>query len=143
VRDEVLAGGNKPGASELRAAIAAGWMRVSGDPPVEPRFAHLGDGEASTLRAALAAKTDTLVILDDTMARSAAARHGIEHVGSLGILVVAKRRALIRAARPYFERLVASGFYLPATLLRTLLRELDEGPHWRPSTPRTRATDAG
>jgi uncharacterized protein len=128
VRDEVLAGGDKPGAVELRAAIAAGWIQVLDDPPVEePSFAHLGDGEASTLRAALTAKTDTLVILDDTMARSVAGRQGIDCVGTLGIIVVAKRRGLIRAARPYFERLVKRGFYLPMTLLKELSRELGEG----------------
>jgi uncharacterized protein len=62
------------------------------------------------------------------MARSAAVRHGIEYVGSLGIIVVAKRRGLVRTARPYFERLVEGGFYLPMTLLKALLHELDEGP---------------
>jgi uncharacterized protein len=126
VRDEVLAGIDRPGAAKLRAAVAAQWIRVIEKLPTEPSFAQLGDGEASTLRAALAAKTATLVVLDDTMARSMAARHGIQHVGSLGIIMVAKRRGLIRVVRPYFERLVEAGFYLPTPLLKTLLREMGE-----------------
>jgi predicted nucleic acid-binding protein len=126
VRDEVLAGGDRSGARELQAALGTGWIRVIDDVPEVPAFADLGDGEADTLRAALAAGSDTLVILDDRRARETATAHGIVHVGTLGVIVIAKRRGLIKAARPYFTRLVEHGFRLPGALTKTLLRDLGE-----------------
>jgi uncharacterized protein len=127
VRDEVSAGAGRPGAAQSRAAIEAGWMQVLADFATEPSFAELGPGETRTLRAALAAKADTLVILDGAMARLAATRHGVAHVGSLGVIVAAKQRGLVRMAVPYFERLAKSGFYLPTSVLKGLLRDLGEG----------------
>jgi hypothetical protein len=55
VRDEVLAGGDRPGARELQAGLGAGWIRVIENVPDLLTFPDLGDGEADTLRAALAA----------------------------------------------------------------------------------------
>jgi len=43
-----------------------------------------------------------------------------------GILVAAKRRNLIKAARPYFARLVECGFQLPEALVKALLHDLGE-----------------
>lgn len=126
VRDEVLAGGGRPGASELQAGLDAGWIRVIESVPDGPPFADLGEGEASTLRAALSAGAETLVILDDREAREAATACGIEHVGTLGVIVAAKQRSLIKAARPYFARLVEHGFHLPEALMKALLRDLGE-----------------
>ena len=126
VRDEVLAGGDRPGARELQAALGTGWIRVIDDVPEVPAFADLGDGEADTLRAALAAGANTLVILDDQRARETAMAHGIVHVGTLAVIAAAKRRRLIEAARPYFTRLVEHGFHLPGALTKALLRDLEE-----------------
>jgi predicted nucleic acid-binding protein len=126
VRGEVLAGGDRPGSRELQAGLGTGWIRVIENVPDSPTFPDLGNGEADTLRAALAAGSDTLVILDDRRARETATAHGILHVGTLGVIVVAKRRGLIKAARPYFTRLVEHGFHLPAALTKALLRDLGE-----------------
>lgn len=126
VRDEVLAGGGRPGAGELQAGLDAGWIRVIESVPDDPLFADLGEGEASTLRAALSAGAGTLVILDDRKGREAATACGIEHVGTLGVIVAAKQRGLIKATRPYFARLVEHGFHLPEALMKVLLRDLGE-----------------
>lgn len=126
VRDEVLAGQGRPGASELQAGLDAGWIRVIENVPDTPHLADLGEGEAATLRAALAAGRETLVILDDRDAREAATARGIEHVGTLGVIVAARRRDLIKAVRPYFARLVEHGFHLPEALVKALLHDLGE-----------------
>ena len=49
VRDEVLAGGRLPGATELAEAIRDGWINIVDVPPDLSTFANLGAGEASTL----------------------------------------------------------------------------------------------
>ena len=50
VRSEVLAGGSLPGAPELAAAIASGWIEVAEAQADVAAFTDLGAGEASTLR---------------------------------------------------------------------------------------------
>ncbi|MGH8680382.1 MAG: DUF3368 domain-containing protein [Burkholderiales bacterium] len=126
VRDEVLAGTGRPGAVELKSALDAGWIHVLEQVPGGPPFPALGEGEVSTLHAALAAGRDALVILDDERARQVAEALEIEHVGALGVIVAAKRRGLITAAAPYFARLADHGFHLPKALVSALLRDLGE-----------------
>ena len=126
VRDEILAGSGKPGVTELQGALDAGWVCVVEDVPDTPVFPELGEGEASTLRAALAIGSESLAILDDKRARESAMAFGIRHVGTLGVILVAKRRGLIEAAGPFFADLVDHGFHIPESLLKTLLREIGE-----------------
>ena len=54
VRDEVLAGGDLPGAAELAAAIRDGWIQVEHTPEAKAAFADLDAGESSTLTPAAA-----------------------------------------------------------------------------------------
>jgi predicted nucleic acid-binding protein len=66
------------------------------------------------------------VILDDRPARRVAADLGLPLIGTLGILVMAKREGLIPAIRPDVDALVNSGFFVSADLYRDLLREENE-----------------
>ncbi|WP_031388155.1 DUF3368 domain-containing protein [Desulfonatronum thiodismutans] len=67
-------------------------------------------------------------ILDDNKARAAAKAHGIPLLGSLGIVLRAKKAGLIPAARPLIEHLVASGSYLSPILIREALSRVGEQP---------------
>ncbi len=127
VRGEVLAGGARPGAIELRRGMAARWIRVHRTVTGAPAFPKLGPGEASILSAALAAGGDCYLLLDDERARREARAHGIEFTGTLGILAVAKRRRLIPALKPCLERLFGHGFHFSPELARSLLKDVGEG----------------
>ena len=126
VRAEVFAGGTRVGIPELRRALRAGWMRSLRGTPVLPAFPSLDAGEASVLRAAVHLKSDILVILDDLPARRVAEEHGIAYTGTLGLLVVARRRGLIAVLKPYLARLFEHGFHCSPELARRLLKEVGE-----------------
>jgi len=73
----------------------------------------LGRGEADVLRLALELPADeAVVILDDAKARAAAGRLGLRFIGTLGVLLNAKRVGLIAAVTPHLDRLDALGFRL-------------------------------
>lgn len=110
-------------ASELRArggddpAVAAldahGWLTVLETPTVPPAILawDLGPGESSVL-AWGHVHPGTEVIVDDLAARRCAAAFGIPVRGALGLVLVARRRGMIPAARPVIEQLRRSGMYL-------------------------------
>jgi uncharacterized protein len=55
---------------------------------------------------------DVVVILDDAVARRVAEALGLPLIGTLGIILEAKRKGLIPAVAPFLEQLQASGFRL-------------------------------
>lgn len=126
VRGEVLVGGTRPGATELRRAIAARWIHLHRVAKDAPEFPKLGAGEASILSAAVAAGGDCYLLLDDESARREAQAHGIDFTGTLGVLAVARRRKLIPALKPYLERLFEHGFYISPELVHSLLKDVGE-----------------
>ena len=101
-------------------------MAIHPAPARAPDFPGLGPGEASTLAAGLAAPGSTFLLLDEERARREAEQRGLQFTGTLGVLVVAKRRKLIGALRPYLARMVEHGFHLSPELGRALLSEVGE-----------------
>lgn len=68
----------------------------------------------------------SVVVLDDLMARRCARAHGLFVIGTLGILLRAKRLGILPSARPLVEQLRRSGMYLDERLLQSVLVELGE-----------------
>ena len=126
VRSEVLTGLGRPGEAEIAAAIRTRQLIVIAKEPSTPPLPGLGDGEASTLRSALAYGSRALVIVDDLSARRGAERLGLAYTGTAGVIVDAKRRKLIKAARPVLERIRERGFRIANALLEAVLEELGE-----------------
>ena len=126
VRSEVLTGLGRSGEAEVSAAIRRRQIGVLRRDPAGPLFPALDDGEASTIRAALAHGPGALVILDELSARKAARRLGLRCTGTAGVIVEAKRARLVMAARPLFKRLADSGFHLSSDLVAAVLDELGE-----------------
>lgn len=126
VRSEVLTGLGRPGEVEVSAAIRRRQINVLPRDPSGPLLPALDDGEASTIRAALAHGPHALVVLDELSARKAARRLGLRCTGTAGVIVEAKRARLVMAARPLFKRLAESGFHLSPDLVAAILEELEE-----------------
>jgi predicted nucleic acid-binding protein len=125
VKDEVVGRGDRPGARELDTAMRAGWIRVAPAPPETWWFAQIDAGEASTI--ALATNhDDALVLMDDALGRAQAAALGLEVMDLAGLLLAAKRAALIDAVQPLLARLAQRGFTIPEDARRALLREAAE-----------------
>ena len=126
VRSEVLTGLGRPGEAEVAAAIKRRQIGVLPRNPSGPLLPALDEGEASTIRAALARGPGALVILDELSARKTARRLGLHCTGTAGVIVEAKRARLVVAAGPLFKRLGQSGFHLSAKLVAAVLEELGE-----------------
>jgi predicted nucleic acid-binding protein len=126
VRGEATGGRKLPGAAAIAVAIKQGWIRVLRQEWSEPPLPQLDTGEASTLRAAIALGSGTLVLLDDLQARREAQRLGIAMTGTAGIIIEARQAGIIPAARPVFARLAEEGFHLGDDLLKAILAALGE-----------------
>lgn len=86
---------------------------------------RLGAGESSVL--ALAAKhSGTEAIIDDLVGRKCAASLNIPVRGTLGIVLVAKKRGLIPKARPIIEDMMAAGLYLSRKVVDEALSKVGE-----------------
>jgi hypothetical protein len=87
--------------------------------------ATLGLGEQAAI--ALASELDAAwVILDDLPARRLAARQGLRIIGTVGILVAAKRAGLLESIQPLLDDLDAAEFRLSSRVRRVVLREAGE-----------------
>lgn len=86
---------------------------------------RLGSGEIETIALALELG-GYRVILDDRPARAYAVTKGLSVIGTIGILLAAKRQALIPAVRPSIEALTDAQFFLSPRLLRAVLVEAGE-----------------
>ena len=92
--------------------------------PVVVRAA-LGPGESEAISLALEIRADW-VLLDDLAARRLAERLRIPLIGTLGILLAAKRRGLIPAIRDLVDTLRRSGFRVANDLYEDMLRRAGE-----------------
>jgi predicted nucleic acid-binding protein len=123
VADEVAAG-----ADDARFGDLLAWIhpRIATDLPVPPSILgwDLGAGESQVLAHGLAG--GYRAVLDDGEARAAAKVHGVALIGTLGVILRARRAKLIPAARPLVERLVSEGSYLGADLVRQALLRVGE-----------------
>jgi predicted nucleic acid-binding protein len=128
VYNEVVAGGDEPGAIEIQTVE---WIEVRS---VANRVAvtllelelDLGESEAIALATELNAD---LLLLDERKGRAVAARLGLLFVGVLGVLVEAKQSGLIPALKPLLDDLVVNaGFRVRTNLYARVLREVGETP---------------
>ena len=86
---------------------------------------RLGAGESSVL--ALANKhPGTETIIDDLAGRKCAASLNIPVRGTLGIVLVAKKRGLIPKARPVIEDMMRTGLYLSRKVMDRALSRVGE-----------------
>lgn len=103
------------------------WLQVLDTPAIPPVIQawDLGAGESAVLAWGYAHQ-NTEVIIDDLAARNCAAALGIPVRGTLGLVLTAKMRGTIPAARPIIEKMRASGMYLSDRVVDSSLRHVGE-----------------
>lgn len=84
-----------------------------------------GQGESEVLTLALG-KDGAYVVLDDLQARKCAAIFDIPLIGSIGLIILAKRKGLIDFAKPQIERLRAVGLHINNTMLERIYMRIGE-----------------
>ena len=122
---EVAAG--RDGQIILAAIAAEPRVRLTDDVAVPAVIAawDLGLGETQVLAQCLG-QFRAIAVLDDSAARQCGRSLGVPVVGTLGVVLAAKRMGWIGAARPVVERLLADGLYLSPSLVAEALAEVGE-----------------
>jgi len=126
VKAEVLGDGSKPGTASIAAAVQAAWLRVIPDAWPLPQFPALDEGEASILRAAINLGVPCLVLIDERAGRAVAKELGVAMAGTVGLIVLAKKRGLIPSARAAFAELLEKDFRIGAEMIRAALVQAGE-----------------
>lgn len=84
----------------------------------------LDAGEAGAI--ALAVERGAFLLMDERAGRNVAAAHRLGFLGTLGILVEAKRRGHLAEVRPLIDALERERFWVGAALRARVLREAGE-----------------
>jgi predicted nucleic acid-binding protein len=111
-----------------RQAIESGWgtlVAVRYIPVAVRSQSRLDPGEASVLALALKQPSCT-VVLDDNAGRRAAKQLGLSCIGTLGVLLLAKKAGHIPAVKPIIQDLIRVGQYLDNILIVGVLTGVDE-----------------
>jgi predicted nucleic acid-binding protein len=111
----------------VQALNQTAWLSLVQTPPVPASIQAwgLGLGESSVLAWAHA-NPGTEVIIDDLAARRCAAALSIPVRGTLGLVLTAKQRGQIPAARPLLLQLRQAGMYLSDRVLNQALALIGE-----------------
>ena len=117
------------GANNLKEKVFASyqWIRLVDDIVIAPQVASwdLGLGESAVISFALDNR-DFWAVIDDREARRCATALHCRHTGTLGIIVLAKRRGIIPSVRGYIERLKEAGLWLSDELFDQVCRKSGE-----------------
>jgi hypothetical protein len=119
-----IKGQGLPGADEISQVK---WIKIQTPLPqlVQPLSILVDAGEAQSI--ALAQTTPgSIILLDDARARKIAARLNIKQIGTIGLLLRAKRMGLIEKIRPHIEALIENGIYIRLKLIDAVLHEAGE-----------------
>jgi len=121
---EILAG---PASDPARQALEGGWgLRVApASIPSELVEWGLGPGETAVL-ALSRERPPCEAILDDATARACAKVFGIPLIGTLGVVLRAKKRGLVSQAAEVFKAVRAAGLHLDDRTIRLALGRVGE-----------------
>lgn len=125
VSEEILRRG--PADPTARVLSSTAWLQqvVPVPPSSKVLFWKLGPGETSVLSWALA-HPGSVAIVDDLAARRCAEVLEIPLMGTLGLVLKAKRQGVLSTARPAIEKLLAAGMYLSGKIIDQALALIDE-----------------
>jgi hypothetical protein len=117
-------------ATEALSVDRPSWLvehQLSGPLPAEVVDAGLGAGESEAIALALELRVDR-VLLDELPGRALAKHLGLPVIGTLGVLLLAKRRGLIETIREPIEGLRFGRFRASDDLYDEVLRQAGEKP---------------
>jgi predicted nucleic acid-binding protein len=121
---EILAG---PTGDAARQALEGGWGRRVAPATVPPELIEWGldAGETAALALALE-RAPCTVVLDDKSARTCAKACRLSLIGTLGVVLRAKKRGLVPDAAEVLRALVRAGLHLDDRVIRLALGQVGE-----------------
>ena len=124
VHDEVVvAGAGLVGSAEVAAAT---WIEIVEVPADSALLPLLDAGEAAAIP--LAQRLGAALLCDDGDARAVARQRGLFVVGTLGVLLKAKREGALELVAPVVARMTQAGMFVSARLLSEVLIAAGEVP---------------
>ena len=125
VADEILERGEQDTTARQLLSDPQAEIIQSGQTPMTIEIWGLGLGESAVIH--LARSTPGAVaVIDDLAGRKCAATFGLFVRGTLGIVLLAKQRGAIPAARPVIDDLLKTGMYLSRPVLDRALSRVGE-----------------
>lgn len=127
---------NELSAGKMRPLLPGGltdahraWIQVRplSNPIKASLLAKLDPGEAAVIQLALELGT-TQVLIDERIAWKEAVREGLTPVGSVGIIVLAKKKGLIAEAKPHLHEMRNKGQYLSKRVIDDAIVQAGEKP---------------
>jgi predicted nucleic acid-binding protein len=108
------------------SAISAGWgQRLTTTIPTNILEWGLGAGESSVLSIALN-HNGWIAVLDDAKARQCAKAMNLPVMGTLGLILLAKKEGILSQAKPVFREIQTAGLFLEDRLIRSILSQVGE-----------------
>ncbi|MCK6510449.1 DUF3368 domain-containing protein [Myxococcota bacterium] len=123
VASEILQG--PPNDPAFRAVFAGWGQRASTNIPTTILEWGLGVGESSVLSLVLE-HAGWIAVLDDAKARQCAKALGVPVLGTIGLILLAKKIGVVPQAAPIFREILRAGLYLEESFLRNALAQVGE-----------------
>ncbi len=120
-----LADNDKAFAHELRAFLAGRIKQVHNKMAVDVLLSDIGAGEAEAIILALEQHPDA-VLLDDLKARKFATMKGLPIIGTLGILLKAKKAGLIQEIKPLLDGMMDANIRISEKIREIALQAAQE-----------------
>jgi len=108
----------------IQQAVNSGLLELCTPPDFSAFVQEIDAGEASAI--AMARESECGVLMDDKAGRRTAKNIGIPVIGTVGVLVLAKRKGLVPLVKPLLENLAASGYFLSKGIVAAALEESGE-----------------
>lgn len=120
-------GSGFPGTQFVLEAIEKGWLEIRPVQTIAPAIpVELDDGEREAISLALSTGIRR-VLLDEREARLVAHQLGLQVVGTLGILLLAKNQQIIQQVRPLLDAMIdLAQYWVSATLYEQVLKQAGE-----------------
>ncbi|MBC7369099.1 MAG: DUF3368 domain-containing protein [Undibacterium sp.] len=123
-KEVVTEGAGRPEVALIASTFAGAVQLPDAELVAAFRF-QVDEGEAAAM--ALAARNrHACLLMDDARGRALAELNHFRCIGTLGLLVRAKRGGLLPALRPVFRQLRVADWYIEERLLRRTLMVVDE-----------------
>jgi len=122
---ECLIDPDKPGAAAIEQALEKRILTRIDDPaPALPPYPLLDFGESAAIRLAL--KLSLPVLIDEKAARKIATNLGLSVIGTVGVLLLAKKYGHIETVRPLLDAMRIQGYFVSEALIRAALNRAGE-----------------
>lgn len=121
-------GRGRAGDAELQRALCEGWVALVQTPKrIAPPYSGMRAGEVEVISVAVDAQdSKVLVLMDERIGRRRARQEGLQVLGTLGVLKLAKARGLLESVEAVMNALTEQSFRIAATLRQSILAQVGE-----------------